>query len=407
MHDLFANQLEILRASSLDRHLREIGGAQGPEVKIGGRRFINFSSNDYLGLANDPRLREAATAAIDEFGVGAGASRLISGTQSPHVSLERALAQWKETEAALCFSSGYAAALGTIPALVTKNDVVLLDKLCHASLIDAAKLSGSILRVFPHNHVGKLESHLEWARREHAGKRVLIVTESVFSMDGDRAPLRDIIELKKRFAALLMLDEAHAVGVVGPNGRGLAAAENLTDDVDVQMGTLSKALGASGGYICGSRDLIEWLINRARSFIYSTAPPPAIAAAAFAAVDFLSSSQGEERRLSLWKRIRLMRELLPRLEVGRSALSAGLLNNTNQCSTLNDIGSAIFPLIVGNEKAALDLAAGLQSEGFLVPAIRYPTVAKGAARLRITVTAAHEASQIRTLCETIERLRCR
>jgi len=407
MHDLFANQLEILRASSLDRHLREIGGAQGPEVKIGGRRFINFSSNDYLGLANDPRLREAATAAIDEFGVGAGASRLISGTQSPHVSLERALAQWKETEAALCFSSGYAAALGTIPALVTKNDVVLLDKLCHASLIDAAKLSGSILRVFPHNHVGKLESHLEWARREHAGKRVLIVTESVFSMDGDRAPLRDIIELKKRFAALLMLDEAHAVGVVGPNGRGLAAAENLTDDVDVQMGTLSKALGASGGYICGSRDLIEWLINRARSFIYSTAPPPAIAAAALAAVDFLSSSQGEERRLSLWKRIRLMRELLPRLEVGRSALSAGRLNNSNQCSTLNDIGSAIFPLIVGNEKAALDLAAGLQSEGLLVPAIRYPTVAKGAARLRITVTAAHEASQIRTLCETIERLRCR
>jgi len=407
MHDLFANQLEILRASSLDRHLREIGGAQGPEVKIGGRRFINFSSNDYLGLANDPRLREAATAAIDEFGVGAGASRLISGTQSPHVSLERALAQWKETEAALCFSSGYAAALGTIPALVTKNDVVLLDKLCHASLIDAAKLSGAILRVFPHNHVGKLESHLEWARREHAGKRVLIVTESVFSMDGDRAPLRDIIELKKRFAALLMLDEAHAVGVVGPNGRGLAAAENLTEDVDVQMGTLSKALGTSGGYICGSRDLIEWLINRARSFIYSTAPPPAIAAAALAAVDFLSSSQGEERRLSLWKRIRLMRELLPRLEVGRSALSAGRLNNSNQCSTLNDIGSAIFPLIVGNEKAALDLAAGLQSEGFLVPAIRYPTVAKGAARLRITVTAAHEGSQIQTLCETIERLRCR
>ncbi len=407
MHDLFANQLEILRASSLDRHLREIGGAQGPEVKIGGRRFINFSSNDYLGLANDPRLREAATAAIDEFGVGAGASRLISGNLSPHLCLERALAKWKGTEGALCFSSGYAAALGTIPALVTKDDVVLLDKLCHASLIDSAKLSGASLRVFPHNHVGKLESHIEWARREHAGKRVLIVTESVFSMDGDRVPLRDIIELKKRFAALLMLDEAHAVGVVGPNGRGLAAAENLTDDVDVQMGTLSKALGTSGGYICGSRDLIEWLINRARSFIYSTAPPPVIAAAALAAVDFLSSSQGEERRLSLWKRIRLMRELLPRLEVGRSTLSAGRLNNSNQCSTLNDIGSAIFPLIVGNEKAALDLAAGLQSEGFLVPAIRYPTVAKGAARLRITVTAAHEASQIRTLCETIERLRCR
>ena len=407
MEDLFAEELEELRVRALDRHLREISSAQGPEVEITGRRFINFSSNDYLGLANDPRLRDAAIAGINEFGVGSGASRLISGNQSPHLRLERALAQWKTTEAALCFTSGYAAALGAIPALVTKNDVVVMDKLCHASLIDGAKLSGAVLRVFPHNHVGKLESHLEWARREHSGKRVLIITESVFSMDGDRAPLRELVQLKKRFGALLMLDEAHAVGVIGSNGRGLAAAENLNDDVDVQMGTLSKALGASGGYICGSRDLIEWLINRARSFIYSTAPPPAIAAAALAAVDFLSSSQGEERRLSLWKKIRLMRELLPRLEVGRSALSAGRLNDSNQCSPLNDSGSAIFPLIVGNEKAALDLAAGLQSEGFLVPAIRYPSVAKGAARLRITVTAAHEAFRIRALCETIERLRYR
>jgi len=295
MENLFAEQLEALRARSLDRHLREIAGAQGPEVEIGGRRFINFSSNDYLGLANDRRLREAATAAVDEFGVGAGASRLISGTQSPHLALERALAKWKGTEAALCFSSGYAAALGTIPALVSKNDVVLLDKLCHASLIDGAKLSGARLRIFPHNNLRKLESHLEWARREHSGKRALIVTESVFSMDGDRAPLRELVELKKRFGALLMLDEAHAVGVIGPNGRGLVAAENLSDDVDVQMGTLSKALGASGGYICGSCTLIDWLINRARSLIYSTAPPPAVVAAAMAAVDFLSSPEGEER----------------------------------------------------------------------------------------------------------------
>jgi 8-amino-7-oxononanoate synthase len=407
MQKLFAEELEALHARSLDRHLREISSAQGPEVEIAGRRFINFSSNDYLGLANDPRLRKAATAAIEEFGVGAGASRLISGTQSRHLRLERALAKWKGTEAALSFSSGYAAALGTIPALADKDDVVVLDKLCHASLIDGAKLSGAVLRVFPHNHVGKLESHLEWAGRKHPCRRVLIVTESVFSMDGDRAPLRELVEIKKRFGAMLMLDEAHAAGVIGPNGRGLAREENLSEEVDVQMGTLSKALGASGGYICGARTLIEWLINRARSFIYSTAPPPAIAAAALAAVDFLSSPGGEQRRLSLWKRIRLMRELLPRLDVGRSPLSVGRLNNSNQCSTLNDIGSAIFPLIVGDEKAALDLAAGLQSEGFLVPAIRYPTVAKGTARLRITVTAAHEASQIRALCETIERLRCR
>jgi len=388
--DLFAEQLKALRAAALDRHLFEISSSQGPEIQIVGRRLINFSSNDYLGLANDPRLRGAATAAINEFGVGAGASRLISGTQSPHVRLERALAEWKGADAALCFNTGYAAALGTIPALVTKIDVVLLDKLCHASLIDGAKLSGAILRIFPHNNLRKLENHLEWTRREHAGKRVLILTESVFSMDGDRAPLRELVQLKKQYGALLMLDEAHAVGVIGPNGRGLAAAENVSDDVDVHMGTLSKALGTSGGYICGSHDLIECLINRARCFIYSTAPPPAIVAAALAAVNFLSSSEGEERRVLLWERIRLMRELLSPLTsyVSRSAHS----------------GSAIFPLIVGDEQAALDLAAALKNEGFLVPAIRYPTVAKGSARLRITVTAAHQEDHIRSLCEAIRNM---
>jgi len=389
MGELFQEQLRALRARSLERKVREISSAQGPEVQIAGRRLINFSSNDYLGLASDSRLRNAAIGTIKEFGVGAGASRLVSGTQSPHLRLEAALAKWKGTEAALCFSSGYAAALGTLPALVTRNDVILLDKLCHASLIDGAKLSGAILRIFPHNHLGKLEDHLEWTRREHAGKRILILTESIFSMDGDRAPLRDLVELKRRFAALLLLDEAHAVGVIGLNGRGLAAAENVNEDVDVQMGTLSKALGASGGYICGSRSLIEWLINRARSFIYSTAPPPGIVSAALAAVNFLGSSEGEERRLLLWKRIELMQELLPTGELNKKATNAA---------------SAIFPWIVGDEQAAIDLASALQTEGFFVPAIRYPTVAKGSARLRITVTALHEEDQIRSLCQTIARL---
>jgi 7-keto-8-aminopelargonate synthetase-like enzyme len=209
-------------------------------------------------------------------------------------------------------------------------------------------------------------------------------------MDGDRAPLRELVELKKRFGALLMLDEAHAIGVIGPNGRGLAAAENVSEEVDVQMGTLSKALGTSGGYICGSHTLIEWLINRARSFIYSTAPPPAIAAAGLAAVDFLASPEGEKRRLLLWERIRLMQQLLPRTGLERKDVA---------------LSSAIFPLIVGDQKAALNMAAALQSDGFLVPAIRYPTVGKGAARLRITVTAAHEEAQIEELCELIKRRR--
>jgi 8-amino-7-oxononanoate synthase len=382
MSDLFAEQLQALRARSLDRHLREIGSAQGPIVDLAGKRLINFSSNDYLGLANDPRLREAAIGAINQFGVGAGASRLMSGTQPPHLCLESALAKWKGMPAALCFNSGYATALGTLPALATKSDVVLLDKLCHASLIDGAKLSGATLRVFPHNQLAKLKSHLEWAGRERPNARILIVTESVFSMDGDRAPLRDLVELKKYFNALLLLDEAHAIGVIGPNGRGLAAAENLSDDVDVQMGTLSKALGVSGGYICGSGDLIEWLINRARSFIFSTAPPPGLAAAALAALDFISSAEGEDRRRLLWRNIDILQE--------RLSLHSG---------------SAIFPWIIGNEQAALELATDLQAEGFFVPAIRYPTVAKGAARLRITVTAVHTAEQICSLCDAIKNLK--
>lgn len=391
MSDLFAEQLQALRARSLDRHLRELRSAQGPIIDLVCHRtdvpartekqVINFSSNDYLGLANDPRLCEAAIAAIDQFGVGAGASRLVGGTQSPHLRLESALAKWKGSPAALCFSSGYAAALGTLPALATRDDVVLLDKLCHASLIDGAKLSGASLRVFPHNHLTKLRSHLKWARRKHPGGRILIVTESVFSMDGDRAPLRDLVDLKEKFGALLLLDEAHAVGVIGPNGRGLAAAENLSERVDVQMGTLSKAFGVSGGYICGARNLVEWLINRARSFIFSTAPPAALVAAASAALDFISSAEGEERRRILWRNIGILQQ--------RLSLQSG---------------SAILPWIVGDEKAALELARQLQAEGFFVPAIRYPTVAKGAARLRITVSAAHGPEQIASLCGAIKRL---
>ena len=393
MSDLFHEELQALRERSLHRKLHEIGSAQGPEIRVVGTELINFSSNDYLGLANDPRLRAAAMAAIEEFGVGAGASRLISGTQSPHVRLEAALARWKGTEAAISFGSGYAAAVGTLSALARKHDVIVLDKLCHASLIDGARLSGAILRVFPHNHLGKLESHLAWARREHPESRVIIVTESVFSMDGDRAPLLEIVEIKKRYGALLLLDEAHAVGVIGAAGRGLAWELGVGRDVDVQLGTLSKALGVSGGYVCGSRDLIDWLINRARPFIFSTAPPPALAAAATAAIEFLLSPEGDTRRRELWQRIAWLRAALPERSSG------------NREGSLTDAasGSAIHPLIVGEERTALSLAQALRKEGLLVPAIRFPTVAKGAARLRVTVTAVHEEAQILALGEALAR----
>ncbi|HMJ04759.1 MAG TPA: 8-amino-7-oxononanoate synthase [Chthoniobacterales bacterium] len=433
MSDLFQEQLQVLRAQSLHRKLREIGTAQGPEVQMVGKQLANFSSNDYLGLANDPLLREAATAAIAEFGVGAGSSRLLSGTQSPHVRLEAALARWKGTPAALAFSSGYAAAVGTIPALVGKRDVILLDKFAHAALIDGAKLSGATIRVFPHNHLGKLESHLEWARREHPEARLLIVTESVFSMDGDRTPLRELVGLKKRFSALLLLDEAHAIGVIGAHGRGLAHELELTRHIDVQLGTLGKALGVSGGYICGSRSLIEWLVNRARSFIFSTASPPSLAAAATAAIEFLESSAGEERRLALWRNIAVLRAALqetgalppslppaaspstiPATKPEKRTVFRHFLTGTRseQANAVGLVrpaepaqsGSAIHPIIIGDEQTAIDLANSLHAEGFLVPAIRYPTVAKGAARLRVTVTAAHEEAQIRALAGAISRL---
>lgn len=380
MEEPFREQLEQLRSSSLFRSLKEISSPQGLAVSSTGRELLNFSSNDYLGLANDPLLRDAAKTAIDRFGLGAGASRLICGTLSPHLRLEEKLAFFKRTEAALCFSTGYAAALGTIGALVGPDDVIVMDKLAHACLIDGARLSGAKLRVFPHNNLAKLEHHLEWARKQYPNARTLVITESVFSMDGDCAPLADIVRLKKAYGAMLLVDEAHAVGVLGENGRGLADALNVGADVDVQMGTLSKALGASGGYVCGSRALIDLLINKARSFIFSTAPSPAIAAAAEASLDFLLSPEGQKRIQDLWLNLKTFSELVPQAK---------------------RIESAIAPIILGDEKTTLDASQALQQKGFLVPAIRYPTVAKKQARLRITVSARHSQADLVALSKAL------
>lgn len=391
MDDPFQDELTAIRARSLHRRLRQMQASPDGTVEMAARgRLVNFASNDYLGLADDPILREAAKAAIDCFGVGAGASRLVSGTRPSHTQLEEKLARFKGTDAALTFSSGYAAALGTLPSLVDKQDVLILDKLCHACLVDAARASRAVLRVFPHNALGKLEDHLQWARREHPEARVIVVTEAVFSMDGDRAPLAELVELKKQHGALLMVDEAHSVGVIGRNGRGLAAELGVAGQIDIQMGTLSKALGVSGGYICGSRGLIDLLVNRARSFIFSTAQPPALAAAAEAALDFLGTDEGERRRLALWQNIRLLAGQLPPAP-GTAAEIA---------PRRKDGGSAIFPWIVGGEAEALDASGWLARKGFFAPAIRYPTVAKGSARLRLTVTARHQPEQILALGKT-------
>lgn len=378
-------RLAAIDAQGLRRELRRVDSPQGPRIEIGGRTFLNFSSNDYLGLANHPLLKEAAIKATEKFGAGAGASRLICGSLAPFHELEEALAAFKGTEAALTFSTGYATAVGTITALLGKDDIIIMDKLVHASIVDAAKLSGAKLRVFAHNDLNDLEEILRWsgpARSEKA--QVLIVTESIFSMDGDDAPLREMVVLKEKYGAWLMVDEAHATGLYGPHRRGLSEELGVSNRIEIQMGTLGKALGASGGYICGSRALVDFLINRARSFIFSTAPIPATAGAATAALKLVKSADGRKLAEELWQR------------VGELGSAMGQQSPA--------IPAAIIPIIIGDETAAVTAATNLREQGLFVPAIRYPTVARGAARLRVTLTAAHNSTDVATLAQTLKEI---
>lgn len=380
------NRLEAIHAQGLLRELRRVDSPQGPRIEISGRTLLNFSSNDYLGLAHHPALKEAGIKAMENFGAGAGASRLICGSLAPFHELEETLAAFKGTEAALSFSTGYAAAVGTIMALLGKDDIIIVDKLVHACIVDAAKLSGAKLRVFAHNDLNDLEEILKWAGQNKStiGRRpsqILIVTESIFSMDGDAAPLREIVVLKEKYGAWLMVDEAHATGLYGPNRRGLADELGVSNRIEIQMGTLGKALGASGGFICGSRSLVDFLINRARSFIFSTAPVPAAAGAAQAGIQVVQSDEGANRTAQLWKRVAEF----------HSAIS--------HPSTA--IPSAIVPLIIGDESAAVTAATKLREHGLFVPAIRYPTVARGSARLRVTLTAAHTPADVLALTHAL------
>jgi 8-amino-7-oxononanoate synthase len=369
LNEQLAGALAERERAGLSRHLRDVTSAQGPRITVGGHELLNFSSNDYLGLANDPVLKHAATAAIEKYGVGAGASRLVCGNLAPYRELEEKLARFKGTEAAIVFGSGYAANVGTITALVGAGDVVILDKLDHASIIDGARQSGATIRVYPHKNLKKLEDIL----RRVTG-RVLIITETVFSMDGDLAPLKEIVLLKEKYGAWLMVDEAHATGLYGPNRRGLAEPLGVADRIEITLGTLSKALGCAGGYVAGSRVLIDYLRNTARSLIYSTALPPAVVAAAGAAIDFVMSAEGHRRRDQLWRNV-------SELKNGLSAL--GIVNESR---------SPILPVIVGD--AAWDWSRQLLTAGIFVPAIRYPTVPRGKERLRVTVSAAHTPADL-------------
>jgi 8-amino-7-oxononanoate synthase len=378
-------RLAALREQGLRRELRRVDSPQRTQIQIGGKTLLNFSSNDYLGLANHPALKETAARAIEKFGVGSGASRLICGSLAPHHELEEALAAFKGMEAALTFSSGYATAVGTICALLGKDDVIVLDKLVHACIVDAAKLSGAKLRVFKHNDLDDLERILKWASQAPKQEsHTLIVTESVFSMDGDCAPLRELVGLKERYGTWLMVDEAHATGLYGRHGQGLASQLGVADGIEIQMGTLGKALGVSGGYIAGSRKLADYLVHRARSFVFSTAPPPAVAAAATEAVKLVQTPEGRQLREQLWSNV--------------SFLTSRRAPDTAQ------LPSAIVPIIVGDEAKAVELSGKLREAGFFVPAIRYPTVARGSARLRVTVTAAHAVQDVAALAHALAPL---
>jgi glycine C-acetyltransferase/8-amino-7-oxononanoate synthase len=373
-------ELKELEQSGLYRRLRTITSNQESHVTIGGKDYISFSSNNYLGLASHPKVKESAINAIKFYGCGAGASRLIVGTMELHTKLEERIAQFENKPAAILFCTGYVANVGVITSIVRPGDAVIIDHLNHASIVDAARLSGAKLLVYPHKDMKKLENILkrykEYARR-------LIVTDTVFSMDGDFAPLSEIVRLAKKYDAMTMVDEAHATGVIGETGRGVCEYYGVSKDIDIIMGTLSKAVGSLGGFVVGSGELISYLHNKARSFIYTTALPPAVCAASMAAFDII---EGEpELRHKFWERVAIVRDGL--LGLGYNLVSTD---------------SHIMPILIGSEKTAMEMSRYLYENGVLVPGIRYPTVEKGNARLRITVMVTHTRKDITKLLSVLE-----
>jgi len=377
--DWLDDQLSELKRDGLHRQRRRIESAQGATLQYRGRSFLNFASNDYLNLAADPRLAKAAAHAARRYGTGAGASALVSGHLPPLRSLERKLAAWAGTEAALVFSSGFVANLSVLTALADRDTVVFSDELNHASLIDGCRLSKARTVVYRHADADQLA---ELLKQESQARRKLIVSDTVFSMDGDFAPLSALVELAERHACPLVIDEAHATGVLGEHGRGLSA--DCQSECIIKIGTLSKALGAQGGFVCGSRRLIDWLVNRARPYIFSTALAPPLAAAARRAVRIVETEP--ERR----------RQLLHLADYLRSQLSnLGYPKKDSRCQ--------IVPVIVGEPTAAVELSKRLEIQGLLVPAIRPPSVPAGTSRLRISLTAGHTLNDVQRLIRALER----
>jgi 8-amino-7-oxononanoate synthase len=373
-----AERLEELRERGLYRRLRLIEGPQGPQVTLGGRPVLLLCSNNYLGLAEHPQVREAAAEAALRWGAGAGASRLISGNMEPHRALESALADFKGYESALLFGSGYLANTGAISALAGRGEVVFSDELNHASIIDGCRLSRAETFIYRHNDL----DHLAWGLTRAEGRGSLIVSDGLFSMDGDVASLPGLLELARRHGCRLMVDEAHATGALGPGGRGSVAAAGLSGEVDVVVGTLGKALGAYGAYVCTGSEIVDFLVNSARPFIFSTAPPPPAVAAAAAALELL---RGEP-------------EIVGRLGQNAATLRAAL---AAEALPVGASETQILPVEIGEANLTMDLCERVLEGGVFAQGIRPPTVPEGTSRLRFTVMASHRGEELEAAARTV------
>lgn len=380
MTNPFSNELERIKKEGLYRYTQRVDGPQGPEMIIGGKKFLVFASNNYLGLADHPEIKRRAIETIERFGTGSGASRLITGSTAVHEEFESRIASFKGGERALLFNTGYMANLGLISSLAGPKDVIFSDRLNHASIIDGARLSKAEVVVYEHLDLADLEEKLSRAD----GKRALIVSDGVFSMDGDIAPLGNLVKLRDRYNCLLMIDDAHGTGVLGGTGRGISEHFEIHSGIDVHMGTMSKALGADGGFAVGSSELVEFLVNSARPFIFSTAISPGSVGAAIAALDVLEKET--------W-RIERLRENSQYFRKGLQGIGLNVPNGI----------TPIIPVLIGTNRDTLAFSEVLKTMGIFSPAMRPPTVPEGSGRIRVTIMATHTCGQMDTALDAFER----
>jgi glycine C-acetyltransferase len=386
--EFLGQQLEELKAKGTYFRLRELEDEQDAVCTFDGKKVINLASNNYLGLCNHPKLKEAAVEATKKFGVGAGAVRTIAGTMKIHMELEEKIARFKNVEACVVFQSGFTANAGTVSSILGKEDFIISDELNHASIIDGARLSRAKIKVFRHKDVEHAEELLQEIKNEPGRK--LIITDGVFSMDGDIGPLPELCDLAEKYNAIMMVDDAHASGVLGRNGRGTIDHFGVHGRVDIQVGTLSKAIGAIGGYVCGSKDLIEFLYHRARPFLFSTGHPPSVTATCMAAFDLLESEP--ERIDRLWDNTRYFKR-----ELGTLGFNVGGQNTPTS-------ETPITPIIVGEGRLAMEFSRELFNEGVMATGIAFPTVPEGKARIRTIMTANHTKDMMDQALETLERV---